>query len=86
LNLKASVPLAIASFVLSPFGAYFSTKADERIVGIIFTVSLFFAGIMTYVPKKKVSRIRAHISVPVSTGIGVLAGFLSGFLELGGGG
>jgi uncharacterized membrane protein YfcA len=86
LNLKASIPLAVASFVLSPIGVYLSTKTDERIVGIVFTVFLFFAGVMTYVPKKRGSKIKTHISLPVSTGIGAFAGFLSGFLGIGGGG
>ncbi len=85
LNLKASIPLAVSSFALSPVGVYFSHKSSPKITGIVFTAFLFFAGVMTYIPKKG-KGFKKTLSLPFSISVGSFAGFLSGFLGVGGGG
>ncbi len=85
LNLRASVPLAVSSFALSPVGVYFSHRSNPKITGIVFTAFLFFAGVMTYIPKKG-KGFKKRVSLPFSMFVGSFAGFLSGFLGVGGGG
>jgi len=79
-----AVPIVLSSVVMSPIGAYSSNLVPERVVGIVFTLFLFFAGIMVYVPKEEVFKERRGVAYPVF--VGALSGFLSGFLGIGGGG
>jgi len=83
-DFRIAIPLIVASVVFSPLGAYSSHLVPERIVGIVFTLFLFFAGLMVYIPKKKAFEERSSLLYP--TFVGALAGFLSGFLGVGGGG
>jgi len=84
IDFKLAVPIVLSSVVASPFGAYASHLFSERIVGIAFTLFLFFAGTMVYVPKKEVFEEKGSLAFPVF--VGALAGFASGFLGVGGGG
>ena len=81
---KLAVPIVTSSILLAPVGAYASHFVDEKIVGLSFTAFLFFAGAMVYIPKKEVSKKNYSILLPIFTGC--LAGFISGFLGVGGGG
>ena len=83
-DFKIAVPLILASVVTSPVGAYFSRLVPEKVVGIVFTLFLFFAGSMVYIPKKEIFHEEKSHIYPVF--VGVIAGFLSGFLGVGGGG
>jgi len=83
-DFRIAIPLIVASVVFSPLGAYSSHLVPERIVGIVFTLFLFFAGLMVYIPKKKAFEERSSLLYPAF--VGALAGFLSGFLGVGGGG
>lgn len=83
-DFRIAVPLIVASVVFSPLGAYSSHLVPERVVGIVFTLFLFFAGLMVYIPKKEVFEERSSLLYPAF--VGALAGFLSGFLGVGGGG
>ncbi|SMP12272.1 hypothetical protein SAMN06265339_1033 [Desulfurobacterium pacificum] len=83
-DLKLALPIVISSILFSPVGAYVSNLVPERVVGIAFTCFLFFAGLMVYIPKKGVFKEESSIIFPVV--IGALAGFVSGFLGVGGGG
>jgi len=84
LDFKLALPLIISSIILSPIGAYSSHLLPEKVVAVAFTAFLFFAGAMVYIPKKAVFEERTSIFYPIA--IGSLAGFVSGFLGVGGGG
>jgi uncharacterized membrane protein YfcA len=83
-DFKLALPLIIASIAFSPVGAYASHLFPEKVVAIAFTCFLFFAGAMVYIPKKAVFREESSIFFPIL--IGAIAGFVSGFLGVGGGG
>jgi uncharacterized membrane protein YfcA len=84
IDYKLSIPIVVASVVASPIGAYTSHFLPEKVVAVAFTAFLFFAGTMVYVPKKEVFEEKDSIAYPVF--VGALAGFVSGFLGVGGGG
>ena len=83
-DFRVAVPLVITSVIFSPLGAYSSHLVSEKVVGIVFTLFLFFAGVMVYIPKKEIFKEDNSFVYPVF--VGFLAGFLSGFLGVGGGG
>ena len=82
-DIKFALPIVMASMLFSPLGAYSSHFLPERVVGIVFTLFLFFAGIMIYVPKKGGSKESSSFFFPIF--VGSLAGFISGLLGVGGG-
>lgn len=84
IDFRIAVPLIAASIIFSPLGAYSSYLVSEKVVGIVFTLFLFFAGIMVYIPKKEVFEEKNSLFYPAF--VGALSGFLSGFLGVGGGG
>jgi uncharacterized membrane protein YfcA len=84
IDLRFAFPIVIASILTAPIGAYCSHLVPEKVVGIAFTAFLFFAGVMVYIPKKGIFRENSSIALPLFTG--GLAGFVSGFLGVGGGG
>ncbi len=83
-DFKLALPIIAASVIASPFGAYASTLLPQKIVGLSFMAFLLFAGVMVYIPKKEVYKRTSGLLYPVA--IGALAGFVSGFLGIGGGG
>ena len=83
-DFRLAVPIVLSSIVMSPIGAYSSHLVPERVVGIAFTVFLFFAGLMVYIPKREVINEGSSTVYPLI--VGALAGFVSGFLGVGGGG
>jgi len=84
IDFKLAFPIVITSILTAPVGAYCSHLVPEKVVGIAFTAFLFFAGLMVYIPKKGIFRENFSIALPLFTG--GLAGFVSGFLGVGGGG
>ena len=84
-DFKIALPMIITSIIIPPFGAYVSHLVPEKIVGAAFTLFLFFAGLMIYIPKKK-ETYKETVSLYTSVFIGTLAGFVSGLLGVGGGG
>ncbi len=84
IDFKTAIPIILSSIIVAPIGAYVSHYISEKIVGIIFSLFLFFAGVMIYIPKKQAFKEETSFIIPVL--IGVFAGFLSGFLGIGGGG
>ncbi|WP_163329098.1 sulfite exporter TauE/SafE family protein [Desulfurobacterium thermolithotrophum] len=83
-DFKLALPVAITAILAAPLGAYFSHFVSEKVVGIAFTLFLFFAGTMIYIPKKELFKEESSITLPILTGL--VAGFISGFLGVGGGG
>ncbi|MDD2402487.1 MAG: sulfite exporter TauE/SafE family protein [Clostridia bacterium] len=88
LNLKMGLPIIIASVIMSPIGAYVSTLISQKVVLSIFTAFLFFSGnMMLFFKKSKYSdQYREDQPVFSLVLIGILAGFVSGLLGVGGGG
>jgi len=84
-DFKIAIPMIIASIIIPPLGAYVSHFIPEKIVGIVFTLFLFFAGLMIYIPKER-GTYKETVSLYASVSIGTLAGFVSGLLGVGGGG
>jgi len=84
IDFKLTFPIVITSILTAPVGAYYSHLVPEKVAGIAFTTFLFFAGLMVYIPKKGIFRENPSITLPLFTG--GLAGFVSGFLGVGGGG
>jgi uncharacterized membrane protein YfcA len=81
IDFSLALPVFLTSVLASPLGAYASTLVSEQVVGIIFTLFLFFAGIMIYTPKGKL--FDAPKFYPYL--VGLIAGFFSGLLGIGGG-
>ena len=84
INFRLALPVVLSSIIFSPIGAYVSFIVPERIVGMAFTIFLFFAGTVVFLPKRKSKRKEVSLLYPLF--VGVLAGFLSGLLGIGGGG
>ncbi len=82
-DFRLAVPLLLSALLFAPIGAYASTVIPEKIVGIAFTLFLFFAGIMVYTPKREIFEVKNPF-YPVF--VGCLSGFISGLLGVGGGG
>ncbi|WP_457677732.1 sulfite exporter TauE/SafE family protein [Thermovibrio sp.] len=82
IDFKLALPLLISSFLFASVGAYASTIIPEKVVGIAFTLFLFFAGFMVYAPKRALFTFNSSL-YPFF--VGVLAGFISGLLGIGGG-
>lgn len=78
-----AIPLTVSSVLFSPLGAYVSHLIPQKVVGIIFTLFLFYAGIMVYIPKRGGHKESYPFWLPYV--IGSFAGFMSGLLGIGGG-
>ncbi len=85
-DFKTALPIILSSIVFSPVGAYTSHILPERLVGILFTAFLFFAGTMIYIPKKSITKEEGNKAILYSVLVGSIAGFISGLLGVGGGG
>jgi len=88
LDFGIGLPIIIASALMAPLGAYVSTLVSTNIVLIIFTTFLFFSGnMMLFFKNSKYSnQFREDRPIINLAAIGVLAGFTSGLLGVGGGG
>ncbi|WP_456455317.1 sulfite exporter TauE/SafE family protein [Thermovibrio sp.] len=84
IDFKLSLPILILAVSFAPLGAYASTVIPEKVVGIAFTLFLFFAAAMAYLPKKELFDLTGSRVYPLF--VGALSGFISGLLGIGGGG
>lgn len=84
IDFKLSLPMLLLAVVFAPLGAYASTVIPEKIVGIAFTLFLFFAAAMAYLPKRGLFDLTSSKIYPLL--VGALSGFISGLLGIGGGG
>jgi len=87
LDFGLALPITIPAVTLSPLGAYCSTLVSTRLVLYVFVAFLLFSGLMMLFFKrsKYEGQHREDRPLILLTGIGTLAGFLSGFLGVGGG-
>ena len=81
---KIAIPLTVSATLASPIGAYLSHILNPKWVGILFSLLLFYIGIMLYIPKRA-ERIKEEAPLWVIVLIGTIGGILSGLLGIGGG-
>lgn len=88
LDFRLGIPIIIASTVMAPVGAYVGYQISTKLVMICFIAFLTFSGLMMLFFKKSryASQYRDDRPVVWPTFVGVLAGFMSGLLGVGGGG
>jgi len=82
---KLAIPLAVSATLFSPLGAYLSHIIPAKVVGIIFTFFIFYAGAMLYIPKKGKLKFKNDFPIFLPIAVGGFAGLLSGLLGIGGG-
>jgi uncharacterized membrane protein YfcA len=82
---KLAIPLAVSATVAAPVGAYLSHVIPAKVVGIIFTLFIIYAGVMLYIPKKGKLRFESDFPLFLPIAVGTIAGLLSGLLGIGGG-
>ena len=81
---KIALPLTVSSTLASPIGAYISHLLNPKWVGLLFSLLLFYVGVMLYLPKKA-EKIKEEAPLGVIVLIGTIGGILSGLLGIGGG-
>ncbi|BEP29230.1 sulfite exporter TauE/SafE family protein [Helicovermis profundi] len=82
-----AVPIAIASFMIAPLGAYSSKYIDRHILMSLFAMFLLFSGcmILFYTPKASKKIFSKSKQIKYGVVIGSFVGFISGLLGVGGG-
>jgi len=88
LDIKIGIPIIVASIILAPIGAYFSTIIPKKVVLLIFISFLIFSSFMMlfFRASKYESNYREDPPYIELTFTGSLAGFISGLLGVDGGG
>ncbi len=88
LDVSLGLPIIVTSLIFAPVGAYVSTLIPTKVVLIAFIAFLFFSGsVMIFFRAKKYSeQFRDDRPLIILSSIGILAGFVSGLLGVGGGG
>lgn len=88
LDVKLGLPIIVSSFVTAPVGAWAGHFLPTQTLLISFIGFLFFSGCMMIFFKgsKYAGQYREDRPVAGPLGVGVLAGFISGLLGVGGGG
>ncbi len=88
LDVRLGLPIIGASIVMAPAGAWAGHFLPTRILLWAFIAFLFFSGSMMIFFKgsKYADQYREDRSVAGPLGVGILAGFVSGLLGVGGGG
>ena len=81
---KIALPLTVSSTLAAPIGAYLSHLLNPKWVGLLFSLLLFYVGVMLYLPKKA-EKIKEEAPLGVIVLIGTIGGILSGLLGIGGG-
>lgn len=84
---KFAYPLIITSVVLAPAGAYFTGLLDDSIILAVFSVVLIAGSIRVFFPIERSNKfhISARRAALIGGGAGMVIGFASGMLGLGGG-
>ena len=90
INYKASYPIIIATFIITPVGAYISTHLSEIIIVNLYVVFLLIAILLMLSQHKFMSLLGKHFPIPskpifLSTSAGLFIGFISGLLGVAGG-
>ena len=87
-DFRLGIPIIISSILMAPVGAYVGHLIPTKIVMLCFICFLIFSGLMMLFFKKSkyASQYREDRPVAWPTFVGVLAGFMSGLLGVGGGG
>ncbi|WED24891.1 sulfite exporter TauE/SafE family protein [Vibrio sp. JC009] len=88
LDFKLGLPIIAASIILAPIGAWVGHLIPTRYLLVVFITFLFFSGTMMlfFKSSKYADQYREDRPVVGPLLTGVLAGFLSGLLGVGGGG
>lgn len=88
LDAKLGIPIISSSIVMAPVGAWASNFLPTQILLLVFICFLFFSGAMMIFFKgsKYANQYREDRPLAGPVGVGVLAGFVSGLLGVGGGG
>jgi uncharacterized membrane protein YfcA len=88
LDFKLGLPIIAASILFAPFGAWFGHLIPTKYLLILFITFLFFSGMMMlfFRSSKYSNQYREDRPVTGPLLTGVLAGFISGLLGVGGGG
>jgi len=87
LDFKIGIPVIIFSFLFAAVGAYISKFVSSRIILLIFIAFLVFSGLMfLFFKNQAAEKYREDRPWFKLSMIGVIAGFLSGLLGIGGGG
>lgn len=88
LDIKLGFPIIISSFFMAPAGAWAGHFLPTQALLFVFVGFLFFSGSMMIFFKgsKYATQYREDRPVAGPLGVGVLAGFVSGLLGVGGGG
>jgi len=79
-----ALPLLISSLIFAPIGALLSTVVPEKLIALLFSAFLIFAGLMSFLPKTSLFNLTGSRVFPFA--VGIFAGLLSGLLGIGGGG
>ena len=87
LDFKVALPVIIASFIFAPIGAYSSKFIPSKIVLFIFILFLIFSSSMFLFFKsiKYQNNFREDIPFFYLFSVGLISGFISGLLGIGGG-
>ncbi|SEA27170.1 hypothetical protein SAMN05660420_01674 [Desulfuromusa kysingii] len=88
LDFRLGVPIIVSSFLFAPLGAWSNHWVPKSAVLAVFTLFLLFSGVMLvfFRANKFENQFREDRPFLVPALIGVVAGYLSGLLGVGGGG
>jgi len=88
LDFKLGIPIIVFSFIFAPIGAYFSNYISHKIVLFIFMGFLIFSScvMLFFKSSKYKSNYREDRPFAGLSLLGVVVGFISGLLGVGGGG
>lgn len=88
LDIRLGIPIILSSIILAPVGAWVGHQVPTRFLLLAFIGFLFFSGSMMLFFKgsKYADQYREDRTVAGPLLVGILAGFISGLLGVGGGG
>ncbi len=87
LDVKTGIPIIVFSFLFAVVGAYTSKFVSQKFVLALFVLFLVFSGLMfLFFKNKSMESYREDRPWGKLSAIGIVAGFLSGLLGIGGGG